>query len=75
MKMNKEQQWLAYVTKLRNEHNVELDLIRKESATYKSRKDTLEEWLTEYRNDLKKTNVFHKNEAIINEINELLFEP
>lgn len=29
-------------------------------------------WLKIYRDNLKKTNVFHKNEALINEINELL---
>lgn len=32
----------------------------------------LEEWLTEYRDQLKKENVYHKNQGIINAINELL---
>lgn len=36
------------------------------------RKDMLEEWLTEYRDQLKKENVYHKNTGIINDINELL---
>lgn len=39
-----------------------------------ARKDQLEEWLTEYRDQLKKENVFHKNQGIINAINELLNE-
>jgi hypothetical protein len=34
----------------------------------------LEEWLTEYRDQLKKENVYHKNQGIINAINELLNE-
>lgn len=34
----------------------------------------LEEWLTEYRDQLKKENAFHKNTGIINAINELLNE-
>jgi hypothetical protein len=38
------------------------------------RKDQLEEWLTEYRDQLKKENAFHKNTGIINAINELLNE-
>lgn len=38
------------------------------------RKDQLEEWLTEYRDQLKKENVYHKNQGIINAINELLNE-
>jgi trans-aconitate methyltransferase len=32
----------------------------------------LEEWLTEYRDQLKAENVYHKNTGIINAINELL---
>lgn len=36
------------------------------------RVNELEEWLTEYRDQLKKENVFHKNTGIINAINELL---
>lgn len=39
-----------------------------------TRKDELEEWLTDYRDDLKKTNVFHKNTAVINAINSILEE-
>lgn len=38
------------------------------------RANALEEWLSEYRDDLKKGNVFHKNQGIINAINELLNE-
>jgi uncharacterized protein YdiU (UPF0061 family) len=34
----------------------------------------LEEWLTEYRDQLKKENAYHKNTGIINAINELLNE-
>lgn len=50
----------------------ERDKYMKESATYQARKDTLEEWLTEYRDELKRTNVYHKNQALINKINDLL---
>lgn len=38
------------------------------------RLNVLEEWLTEYRDQLKKENVYHKNTGIINAINELLNE-
>ena len=38
------------------------------------RNDQLEEWLTEYRDQLKKENAYHKNTGIINAINELLQE-
>lgn len=47
---------------------------QEENARLIKRKDVLEEWLVDYRNDLKKTNVFHKNEAIINAITDLLDE-
>jgi hypothetical protein len=47
----------------------------KNQPTYQARNHTLEEWLTEYRDELKKTNVFHKNEALIKEINDLLNWP
>jgi erythromycin esterase-like protein len=53
----------------------DIDDLRKESATFQARKDILEEWLTEYRDELKKTNVFRKNQALIKEINELLNWP
>jgi hypothetical protein len=53
----------------------EIDKWMKESATFQARKDTLEEWLTEYRDELKKTNVYHKNQGLINEINDLLNWP
>lgn len=36
------------------------------------RKDQLEEWLQDYRDQLKKENAFHKNTGIINAINKLL---
>lgn len=36
------------------------------------RANKVEEWLTEYRDELKKENAFHKNTGIINAINELL---
>lgn len=39
------------------------------------RANELEEWLTDYRDGLKKTNVYHTNQAVINEINEILGEP
>lgn len=38
------------------------------------RLNMLEEWITEYRDHLKKENVYHKNQGIINAINELLDE-
>jgi hypothetical protein len=38
------------------------------------RANGLEEWLTEYRDQLKKENAYHKNTGIINAINELLNE-
>lgn len=37
------------------------------------RVNALEEWLTEYRDELKRK-VYHKNEGLINDINELLDE-
>lgn len=37
-------------------------------------KDHLEDWLREYRGQLQKGNVFHKNQGIINAINDLLDE-
>lgn len=39
---------------------------------YLGRVNALEEWLTEYCDELKKANVYHKNQGIINAINELL---
>lgn len=38
------------------------------------RKDKLEEWLTDYRDGLKKHNVYHIHQGTINAINELLNE-
>jgi hypothetical protein len=38
------------------------------------RNNKLEEWLTEYRDQLKKENAYHKNTGTINAINELLNE-
>lgn len=35
-------------------------------------KSKLIEWLTAYRSDLKKTNVFHVNQGVINSIDKLL---
>lgn len=35
-------------------------------------KTKLIEWLTAYRNDLRKTNVFHVNQGVINSIDKLL---
>lgn len=58
-----------------HEHEVykaEIDKHMKESATFQARKDTLEEWLTEYRDELTQTNAFHRKDALIKEINELL---
>jgi hypothetical protein len=65
--MTKEQEWLAYVVKIRNEHDEELNKVL-------GRANALEEWLTEYRDQLKRENVYHKNQGIINAINELLNE-
>lgn len=39
-----------------------------------SRSNALEEWLTEYRDQLKKENVYHKNTGIINAINHILLD-
>jgi|SRR5688572_5340849 len=36
------------------------------------RKDVLEEWLQDYQKSLRETNVFHKNEATIHAITEIL---
>ncbi len=38
-----------------------------------TRCNVIEEWVLEYRDQLKKENVFHKNQGIINAINELLY--
>jgi hypothetical protein len=38
------------------------------------RKDQLEEWLQDYQKSLRETNVFHKNEATIHAITEILSE-
>jgi hypothetical protein len=38
------------------------------------RKDQLEEWLQDYQKSLRETNVFHKNEATIHAITEILNE-
>jgi hypothetical protein len=38
------------------------------------RKDQLEEWLQDYQKSLRDTNVFHKNEATIHAITEILNE-
>lgn len=46
--------------------------VRKHRNDLLARRDFLEEWLTEYRDQLKTENVFHKNQGIINAINELL---
>ena len=48
--------------------------LRKESATYQARKDTLEEWLGELRDNLKQGNTID-NDALVSEINELLNWP
>jgi hypothetical protein len=39
-----------------------------------ARKDVLEEWLQDYQKSLRETNVFHKNEATIHAITEILNE-
>lgn len=61
--------------KLRIQYDAELEAFKisfsNRSAT---RLNVLEEWITEYRDQLKKENVYHKNEGIINAINELLDE-
>jgi hypothetical protein len=55
------------------------DYYMKESATFQARKDTLEEWLTEYRDELKMNLhdtydefVISRRRQVIAEINELL---
>lgn len=47
------------------------DYYMKESATFQSRKDILEEWLGELRDHLKNGSTID-NDAMVNEINELL---
>lgn len=61
--------------KLRIQYDAELEAF-KISFTNRTmtRVDALEEWLTEYRDQLKKENVYHKNTGTINAINELLDE-
>ena len=67
--------WEDYGTTLDSQYRARVDELEKESATFQARKDTLEEWLTEFRDELKATNVYHKNQALIVEINELLNWP
>lgn len=38
----------------------------------KRNSERLSSWLNQYREGLKKTNVFHQNQGIINEINKLI---
>lgn len=47
----------------------EIDGLRKESATFQARKDTLEEWLCELRDSLKQGNTID-NDAMANEVCE-----
>lgn len=64
------------ITSLRRDLNEYTTLYREYKDRYEftlGRANALEEWLTEYRDDLKKENVFHKNEGVINAINELLY--
>lgn len=50
----------------------EVERLKTERDKHLGRVNGLEEWLTEYRDQLKKENAFHKNTGIINAINELL---
>jgi hypothetical protein len=52
----------------------DIDDLRKESATFQARKDTLEEWLTELRDNLKQGNTID-NDQMVSEINDLLNWP
>ena len=56
------------------EQALEIEKYMKESATYQARKDTLEEWLGELRDNLKQGNTID-NDALVSEINELLNWP
>lgn len=65
------------ITLLQRDINEYTTLYREYKDRYEftlGRANALEEWLSEYRDELKKTNVYHKNQAIINAINELLNE-
>jgi type I site-specific restriction endonuclease len=52
----------------------QIDELAEQLNQQEGRANALEEWLTEYRDQLKKENAFHKNTGIINAINELLNE-
>jgi hypothetical protein len=52
----------------------QIDDLANQLNQMEGRANALEEWLTEYRDQLKKENAFHKNTGIINAINELLNE-
>jgi hypothetical protein len=52
----------------------QIDDLANQLNQMEGRANALEEWLTEYRDQLKKENAFHKNTGIINAIDELLNE-
>lgn len=47
------------------ESDIKILTLQDTIESQRKRIETLEGWLTAYRNELKKTNVFHKNEGII----------
>jgi hypothetical protein len=61
-----------YSYELREKHVAELKALDEDLNKAIGRVNGLEEWLTEYRDQLKKENAYHKNTGIINAINELL---
>ncbi len=62
-----EDQWLPSKQEL-------VDDLNEKYETQLERANRLEEWITEYRDQLKSENAFHKNTGIINSINGLLNE-
>jgi hypothetical protein len=60
-------EWEVWERNVRAEKDAEITDLRQ-------RKDMLEHWLIDYRDQLKKENAYHKNTGIINAINELLNE-
>lgn len=59
------------ITLLESKHEELTEQVNQETG----RANALEEWLTDYQDDLKNGNVYHKNTGVINAINELLNPP
>lgn len=70
--MKKDDKWLLYVQQIREKHEKELESLRDQLNQAEGRANVLEEWLTEYRDQLRQ-NAFPENKhSLINAINELL---